>query len=541
VGFKSWGKSREVAADNYTNKVMNTIFNAYCKYRRLSFEMFWRYCGNSRKQKILWRGSPPRDAWHSFDRQPWRHPWLTAENIKRFRTFNEDWQAKLIQRFDRAAHDNNKYAFVGNMANNLYMRACALARKNLKIDLYLHPQDTNIMSHPGWEEYDGELPEGIVSTQEANSHGLWPAEMSNVYQLTETIASVEISDLVGAMREIDLVRFQNYYHNFSTFKALQNYDGLLAVQSPYLAYLSGKAYSVTQMGGEIWYECSRDDLLGRLQRQAYMKAQSFVFSNPWSLAFSRRYGLCNAIYLPFLLDENKYSPGVATLRSEWSQKIGGDFFVLMSSRVDNLAKGSRVSLAAFARFSAKTPGARLVILGWGADLKSAKKQFADYNISNKVLLLPLVGKKRLVSYLRSADCLLDQLNFGYYGASALEALACGLPVIMNINQTQYDALIPEGAPPVFNANSEAQVLEHLLNVHRDPKLIALMRRQSREWFIQTHANKKCRKLYEAVLWGTANKCLPSFKGSPLNATLSAEEISYHRLELESAPIFPNYV
>src|SRR5258706_12278207 len=48
------------------------------------------------------------------------------------------------------------------------------------------------------------------------------------------------------------------------------------------------------MGGDIWYECSRDDAHGRLQRIAFASAKAFLVSNPWSFAHARRFEMLHS-------------------------------------------------------------------------------------------------------------------------------------------------------------------------------------------------------------------------------------------------------
>ena len=111
------------------------------------------------------------------------------------------------------------------------------------------------------------------------------------------------------------------------------------------------------------------------------------------------------------------------------------------------------------------PQARLVVIGWGEDLDFAKNQVAQIGLADSVLFLPTVGKRRLVHYLRAADALMEQFVLGYYGASALEAMACGKPVIMRIEQEQYDALVEVRAPPVLSAENGTDVERHLRGLY----------------------------------------------------------------------------
>lgn len=509
--------------------------------RRLQ-KILWHDLAAARRQELLWPNGPPRQAWHSFDRRPWQHPWLTPDNIRAFRAFSDEWLSRLEKRVERTLdRPGRTYAFAGNIANNLYSRAKAMGTRPVAIAIHPHPHDRFLMSHPSWEEFDGELlaPE-IDSVEKALAAGMpLPRVPCVVEQHSEPQPPAE-DDLPAGMRLLDLKRYRAWLTYLPTIQALRDYDAILAVQAPYLAYLSGKPYVATQMGGDIWYEASRDDEYGRLQRESFSRAGAFMVSNPWSLSFARRYGMSNMVYLPYLIDENRYSPGEPECREEWRAATGGEFFVLMTSRVDYLFKGSDIAIRGFARFAAKVPQARLVITGWGSDQGRAAELFKELGIADKVHVVPIVGKKRLVRYLRSADCVLDQLSIGYYGAAALEAMACGRPVIMNLNQAQYDALLPEGCAPVCNASTEAEVTQYLRRLFEEPEWRAQSGERLRHWFLRTHDNRKWSRLYDAVLLGSALGRLPSFRGSPLHAGWDNAEAAYQAAELAAAPQFPNY-
>jgi glycosyltransferase involved in cell wall biosynthesis len=142
--------------------------------------------------------------------------------------------------------------------------------------------------------------------------------------------------------------------------------------------------------------------------------------------------------------------------------------------------------------------------------------------------------------LRSADCLLDQFRLGYFGATALEAMACGLPVIMRLERGQYDALCETGAPPVLDANTPGEVCDQLNRLAGNGEWHAGARHAHREWFLQNHGSARWSMDYFALLLLTARNHRFRFRRSPLRRPLSTEEREYHATELANAPPFPNY-
>jgi len=495
------------------------------------------------RERVCWlRDGPPGPRWHSFDRTPWKHPWLTPEHLRAARDFSAVIRNEAEGVAANGAAEGFRYGFVGNIANNLYMRAAPLRKRGLAIDVIGAYGDRYVMSQPGWEELDDAVPDGISTIDDLTAHGIALPEVPGTYQydVTGEWASARLRHLPQFVRLRDFLQSRLYLSHLPTLVGLQQYDALLVCQVPYLGYLSGKHYLATQSGGDIWYESSRDDQLGRLQRWGFAHATAFLVSNPWSFAHARRFGLRNLVYLPLILDEEKYSPGDSDFREEWRQRTGGSFFVLSTARLDDTFKGSTVGLLGFAALAKEVPGARLVLIGWGDDKARLIARLRDLGITDRTLILPVSGKRRLIDYLRASDCLLDQFVLGYFGATALEAMAVGLPVIMRLERAQYAALCATGAPPVLEATTPEDVCAHVRQLHQSRELHATLRLDHRAWFLQNHAASRWAGVYRAMLAAAAVGHQFRFHDSPLGAPLGHEELEYHAAELQAAPTFPNY-
>lgn len=435
-----------------------------------------------------------------------------------------------------------RFAFVGNMANTMYSTACAMRHTGVQIKVFPHPTDDYIMSQPEWEEFDGSLDIPVHTLSGALGAGLTFPALANVERVPELFS--EWGDFIKMppfVSKRDHDRYAQFYAFAPLYRRLQNFDALFATQAPYLARLAERPYMLTHTGGEIWYECSRGDQLGVLQRDSFARAGLVIASNPWSYSFARRYGFINFAHIPTLLDPEFYSPGEPDLRDEWRCRSGGDFFILSTARLDNFYKGSDIALQAVARFLRASPSARLVQIAWGKDVAEHLSQLQKSGIASQVLFVPPVGKRRLVRYLRSAHLLVDQFTLGYYGMTALEAIACGLPVVMKLNHSQYYSFLEAGVPPVCNASDEDGIVSHLSALFHSPSYRAKLARSSREWFINYSGANSWSDCYRDMLIALASGHKFDFKDSPLTRPLTAEEIEYHNRELQQAPAFPNYI
>jgi glycosyltransferase involved in cell wall biosynthesis len=481
----------------------------------------------------------PSDGWHSFDRTPWDHPWMTAKNIREFSDYSRQEIERLTRLVEAKPSRAGRYAFAGNMANVNYTRAAPLRKRKIDIDLILHPNDNFIFAQPGWEDFDGSIEElGATPAAMLAERGLPPWVFLHGL---DSNWQENISRYQAAMPEHVLV-WPEYMPFLPTFEALSKYDALLISQFPYLGMLSGRPYLFGQIGGEIWFEAARNDEIGIITRRGIENAYAILVSNPITLAHARRYGMRNLLYVPWSLDEEIYQPADAQgTRAEWENDIGGDFFVLTSMRIDKLWKGAHHALDGFAKFAAKVPGARLVVLGWGDDLEAAKAMLEERNLTDRVLTVPVVGKRRLLKHLQAADVVIEQFVLGYYGGSGLEAMACGRPVIMRLEREQYDALVEVGAPPVLDAENGSDVEQQLERLYRDPSLARDVGRRTREWFLAAQSSRRWSNTYHVLLQAMAAGISLSTDASPLREPLSKKELEYQSTQLTSAPPFPHYV
>src|SRR2546429_6648871 len=87
------------------------------------------------RDRLLWGRRPPRHVWHSFDRTPWNHPWLSLAHIRAMRDFSADMRVAAMESIEKipGAERSGGYAFVGNLANAMYMRAPGIRRGRLGI------------------------------------------------------------------------------------------------------------------------------------------------------------------------------------------------------------------------------------------------------------------------------------------------------------------------------------------------------------------------------------------------------------------------
>jgi glycosyltransferase involved in cell wall biosynthesis len=220
---------------------------------------------------------------------------------------------------------------------------------------------------------------------------------------------------------------------------------------------------------------------------AFNGARFLLISNPHAVGHCRRLGFGNGVHLPYLVDDAKYSPGEGRSRREWEMGHGRGFYVLSTARLDDTVKGNAGrlfdELAALVR---RNPQVRFVSLAWGRDVERFRQRVEEAGLAEHFLLLSPVGKRRLIDYYRSADCVLDQFVYGYYGATALEAMSVGKPVVMRLREDHYRPLYGGDVAPVLNCQSAAEAAAAIDSLARQPEEARRRGEQARAWLLRHH-------------------------------------------------------
>ena len=102
-------------------------------------------------------------------------------------------------------------------------------------------------------------------------------------------------------------------------------------------------------------------------------------------------------------------------------------------------------------------------------------------------------------YQAQADIIVDQLNYGRYGATAREGMMLGKPVICYMNQFEYktrDKLVSLQECPLVSA-SEETIYTVLKKLVLDKELCSQIGKLGREYAVKWHSAAACAERYEA--------------------------------------------
>jgi len=249
--------------------------------------------------------------------------------------------------------------------------------------------------------------------------------------------------------------------------------------------------------------------LNRLQRKGLQAAARVNYRIPGQYSGTDRLmkdlGLDRRrIYIPLPLNTDKYSPdpGASDAR-DLRGSLGGD--VLFFSPTRHLwgrlppgryvaeFKNNHLFIMAFARLChQERVDGRLVLVNKGPTFSDSMELVRKLGIQEKVVVVWEMARADLITYYRAADAVLDQVAKGGMGATSLEALSCGTPLISYVK----DLTAGYGEqPPVLSADSEEAIFGHMVRLAREPAWRTEIGHQSREWLVKYHSGPSVASRY----------------------------------------------
>ena len=111
------------------------------------------------------------------------------------------------------------------------------------------------------------------------------------------------------------------------------------------------------------------------------------------------------------------------------QQHGSRFKVITAGRLHRL-KGFSLAVRAFGDFAEKHPESEMMIIGSGPEEKRLRRLISDLGLEDKVRILPWLPRGEVLANMRSSDVFLFPSFRDGGGAVVVEAMACGIPVVV---------------------------------------------------------------------------------------------------------------
>lgn len=328
-----------------------------------------------------------------------------------------------------------KIAFLGNLCNMSFQIAHFMRERRIDVTLYISNNELHEKtSSPVVKNNSlrGELPEWISVWNGAASFLKRKGFISRVIERVVTlVCSVK---LIFRLRSYDVIISSSVYSIISSF--------------------SGRPYLALAQGDDLRELALRPTFSGWLMRRAFKKAGiTYVSFDEGHRKAVKQIGLSNTRPLFWPYDISKY-----VLKEIIQKKNKDGLLVFMPSNQDwdPLQKGNDRFLRAFARLFHEGVDMSLLLLDRGVDRDKARSLVEELKIQSAVRWLPTLNEEQLIEQFHSADIVADQFVLGSFGSIALEAMACGKPVMIYIQDKNLEGFYLE-PPPILNASTEDEI------------------------------------------------------------------------------------
>lgn len=263
-------------------------------------------------------------------------------------------------------------------------------------------------------------------------------------------------------------------------------NGLLAETCAWLANRRGTPVVLTLYGTEIWHYQPKPWPLDLFTRM-YRHAAHVTFYSRGLLDKAVERGLARprseVIYPPVTAG---FRPGSEEERAALREQLGlqGKRLLLNVKRLHPLA-GQDVLIEAMPQIVQRHPEVRLVICGTGALRSELERAAVDRGVASHVTFAGLVSNAMVADYNRAADLFVLPSRLEALPTVAVEALACGTPVVSadHPGGVELNALFGEDVIVVPREDSRAlaaRINERLDHPTRTrPETAAILEREFR--------------------------------------------------------------
>jgi len=215
------------------------------------------------------------------------------------------------------------------------------------------------------------------------------------------------------------------------------------------------------------------DWLNRRTARAYHRV---ICTTSWAAAEFERIGAANLVRVPLGVDLATFSPAAGNIRTQYVGE--GQILLVHAGRLSAEKKPQR-SLATLATLRAGGMPVRLVVAGEGP-LRSRLVRRAVRGGLPVTFTGFLPGRADLAALLASADVAIAPGPAETFGLAALEALACGTPVVVSA-ESALPEVVGEAGAGVPGEDLAAGVRDVLARPEADRRAAARARAERYDW------------------------------------------------------------
>lgn len=213
---------------------------------------------------------------------------------------------------------------------------------------------------------------------------------------------------------------------------------------------------------------------------------------PYQVDTATKLGIKNLKFLPHFIDANFFKE-LATRKKEKDKakkKLECDLIFFHPSGHEwtnknfRRYKGNDKLIKAIADYLKSTKKkVKLIMVERGNDVTESKKLIKRLGIEKNVIWLGNINNSSKIKYYYNiADVVLDQFGAGILARVAIEALACGCPVVSNIENKKNNFFYSE-YPPILKVNNKERIVKMLHKLEKEDYKNKIAK-ISRRWIVR---------------------------------------------------------
>jgi glycosyltransferase involved in cell wall biosynthesis len=261
---------------------------------------------------------------------------------------------------------------------------------------------------------------------------------------------------------------------------------LLAGTRPYLGFEHGTLRTFTLA----------DNAVSRLTALGYQQADHVFITNGDCLEYARKIKV--TAYTPMVhpLDDTR----IRSVSGDYARRhaeYGVKYLFLCPLRHDWAVKGTDKYIRALPLLASRIGRAfRVIMTQWGTQVDDSKRLAKALGVNDLIVWREPFNRGQLIREQKSCDVVFDQIALPHFGATAPQAIAAGVPVIMSYDPASTAWIIPEPAP-ILTAWTPDEIVEAVVTA-LDPEWRAGYEIAARKWFDTYHSGAQAVRLLSAA-------------------------------------------
>jgi glycosyltransferase involved in cell wall biosynthesis len=172
--------------------------------------------------------------------------------------------------------------------------------------------------------------------------------------------------------------------------------------------------------------------------------------------------------------------------------------IITVARLDS-GKGIHNLIDSIGLLTERYPSIGCLIVGWGPELENLRRRVLQRSLTDHLRFIGYVAPERVPSFLKSSDIFVLPSNLEGLPSSVLEAMACGLPVVMCLEASSFaDSVRKFGAALIVPSEPKA-IANAIGSLLVNPELREELIRSGTQFVERFHDDRRSRESFTNMI------------------------------------------